>query len=117
MTKKLAPEDHRLDAFDHGVKGVEPIAPGGTDVPDAKLAAVEEAAESAGVRLVEIDAATGEAEPVVNATDGALRVARENGVDLSGGPVEGTLEGGRISQSDVEKHVAAQEAAAAGAGE
>lgn len=52
-TIKLA--DFRIDQFDSRVEGVPPITPEGVSVPTDKVEQVEEAAESAGVRLVSGD--------------------------------------------------------------
>jgi pyruvate dehydrogenase E2 component (dihydrolipoamide acetyltransferase) len=106
--KLIKPADYRVDVFDHGVEGVDPITQEGTEVPADKEEKVLQAANEQDITLVEVfGEAAGDAEPVANATDGAKRLAAERGVDLT--LVEGTLEGGRVQQTDVEAFLRARE--------
>ena len=50
-TVSLEPADFRVDEFNSGVEGVEPIRKGGTEVPAGKEEEVRNAAKRAGVSL------------------------------------------------------------------
>lgn len=101
--KNLKLADHRLDLFDHGVEGADPITREGTDLSDDLAGEVVAVAEANRVSLVEVEETTGEEEPAVNATDGAAELAAAEGIDLS--LVEGSGDNGRVQKPDVEKLV------------
>lgn len=53
--KRLALTDFRVDEFNHGVEGVDPITYAGVEVPKSKQDDVKKAAEASGVELREVE--------------------------------------------------------------
>jgi pyruvate/2-oxoglutarate dehydrogenase complex dihydrolipoamide acyltransferase (E2) component len=100
----VEPEARQL-AHENGVD-LAPLATNGS----IKLSDVERAIEDRGGPTDESAAeavAAGEQPAGVNATDGAIKLADEEGIDLS--TVEGSGENGRIVKGDVEAAVAARD--------
>ena len=51
----IKPADWRINSYDLGVDGVDPITSEGTEVPKSKVASVEKAAEEQGLELSKED--------------------------------------------------------------
>ena len=51
----IKPADWRINSYDLGVDGVDPITSEGTEVPKSKVASVEKAAEEQGLALSKED--------------------------------------------------------------